>query len=755
MAEVGNSVPFALYNTNTGLVNLIGDEIRAERIITNQLFSVDGGDIEVDTIAIDGQLKLFEPTVTNFNALKANPALASDITWCLPTADGGPSTALITDGAGNLSFSSVSTADVVQSSSPWGFDNRVLRTDGTSRNIERTGLSIDDFDSLSGINGLSANGSAQILLQTSFATIDAIRLNATGIAGSIDIDASNINIESSGTSETSILINSASGGIDIEAIATKDIEIDGGQVKIKNKDNTAKAIEIITNQGGSETIEIINTQGTSASGILLQSLAGGIKLESNVASAEAILITTAGSTMATLKLESGSLVNVDVNGVLFDTSQGVSNIDSLTTSGATGQLFLQTNLAAAGAVTLNASLGGIVISCSDKVDIQSALDTSGDAIELRATLGGIILTSNLASADSIKLSPSNASGGVLIESGLSSQVDINGVFINTTNDITAVNTLELEERAAGSDSIKLQAPDVVTTSYTIELPGTQGVAGQILFASAIATEVMLTEWVNPILPAGYIHGFNLQYSSATSVDLGTASVESVCKAFNSTTKSFSFTGIQNVSITTAGAGGLSTTYTESADQGYDVYVIGDSTLVNSDDFLIIEADDDITTVAEFVSDFDLFRRLGFFYNDGSSDILLFVTQGLGSDRSYHYNTDRDDVEVLDDGNSATFVDVNCSSFMGLDSRLVILRAVFGDINGTTVDNSTLALRTNGSTMIIEQTLVTLSPGSGMGIGDLHDAQVEIMTDSGQIIEYALTTSGDSAFLYILGFRYSL
>lgn len=600
-----------------------------------------GGQLDfksASTLGIDGDVSAPGGNFANDNRLIRSQSVA-------PSKDVQQSTVTLDD-SGNLTgvttLNTIDPADIVQAQSSFNLDNAILRTDSAApnRDIQRSGLTIGDTDIIAGANGVNFTGTDQMLLQTSQASASAIKFNATGMFAGIQLDATDIKITASGSTETSILLQSAGGGIDLEAGSGHTLELDGGQIKMKNKDNTAKAIEFITNQGSSETIEIINTQGTTGVDILLNAVAGGV------------------------------LIN------------------------------------------------------------------SGEAND-----------------SSIKLSPGHASGGVLIESGVSSFVSCNGVNFDTSREITEINKLSFLE-IGGAQSITIQASAVVPSNYQIQLPSEKGTSNQILQIGGVVTDLLITDWVDTPLPLGYVYGFNFQYSSATSVDIGTTSQDSKLCIANGT-GTLSYSGVTNVPITTSGLGGLSATYTESADQGYDVYAVFDGFTPGSEDFLIIEADDDIELVTEFSGDFTSYRRVGFFYNDGSSNILPFVTQGLGNERTYHYNADRDDLIVLDDGNSATFVDVPCAEFMGLDSRLVILRGVFGDLDAGTVDGATLSLRTNSSTQVIEQTLVTISPGSAMGTGELHDAQVEIMTDTAQIIEYALTTAGDSAFLYVLGFRYSL
>lgn len=59
-----------------------------------------------------GTLKIFEDTDngTNYVALQAPAAIPSNVTFRLPSADGSSGQALVTDGAGNLSFTTSSIA---------------------------------------------------------------------------------------------------------------------------------------------------------------------------------------------------------------------------------------------------------------------------------------------------------------------------------------------------------------------------------------------------------------------------------------------------------------------------------------------------------------------------------------------------------------------------------------------------------------------------------------------------------------------
>jgi hypothetical protein len=67
------------------------------------------------TASSQGEVQLFEDTDngTNYVAIKAAASIASNVTFVLPDADGTTGQALVTDGSGNLSFSSAGGSDYI------------------------------------------------------------------------------------------------------------------------------------------------------------------------------------------------------------------------------------------------------------------------------------------------------------------------------------------------------------------------------------------------------------------------------------------------------------------------------------------------------------------------------------------------------------------------------------------------------------------------------------------------------------------
>jgi len=104
---------------------------------------------------------------------------------------------------------------------------------------------------------------------------DAIKLHAdAGTSQTIQV------LNDEGTDEAAIKLLASAGGIDIDAAATKNVDIAGGQVLISSKTDEASAIGFTTNVGTSETITMLNTLGSSAGAIDIKAAAGGMELES-------------------------------------------------------------------------------------------------------------------------------------------------------------------------------------------------------------------------------------------------------------------------------------------------------------------------------------------------------------------------------------------------------------------------------------------------------------------------------------------
>jgi hypothetical protein len=116
------------------------------------------------TSSSEGKLELYEDTDngTNYVAIKAPAAIASNVTWTLPNADGTNGQVLSTNGSGTLSWETAGggSGDVVGPAS--ATDNAIARFDGTTgKLIQNSAVTIADSsgDITTGGVVLTANGS--------------------------------------------------------------------------------------------------------------------------------------------------------------------------------------------------------------------------------------------------------------------------------------------------------------------------------------------------------------------------------------------------------------------------------------------------------------------------------------------------------------------------------------------------------------------------------------------------------------------
>jgi hypothetical protein len=136
-----------------------------------------------------------------------------------------------------------------------------------------------------------------------------------------------------GTAEGAIALASTAGGVDIDAAATKNVDVSGGQVLISSKDNVASAIALTTNVGASETILITNTQGTDAAAINLTATAGGITTA--VAAGKAITLNGTTNFKVGSNIASPAGGELDLGDGTYFYITGTNNITSIAAADST------------------------------------------------------------------------------------------------------------------------------------------------------------------------------------------------------------------------------------------------------------------------------------------------------------------------------------------------------------------------------------------------------------------------------------
>jgi len=79
------------------------------------------------------------------------PALSADCIWVLPTADGAAGEHMVSDGSKTLSWTTGAGTGNVSAASNFGTDNVMIRSDGTAKGCQHTGIGIDNNNNITGI----------------------------------------------------------------------------------------------------------------------------------------------------------------------------------------------------------------------------------------------------------------------------------------------------------------------------------------------------------------------------------------------------------------------------------------------------------------------------------------------------------------------------------------------------------------------------------------------------------------------------
>lgn len=148
----------------------------------------------------------------------------------------------------------------------------------------------------------------------SFTGNGPITLSSTG-SGSIGT----VTVQSAGSTANAIKIDATAGGVNVDAKTGFPVDISGGSVVLKSKEDKAGAIELTANVGVSETITVTNTKGTTAGAIAINATAGGVDVDAapekevNISGGKVVIISKDGTTGAialTANAGSGETITV-------------------------------------------------------------------------------------------------------------------------------------------------------------------------------------------------------------------------------------------------------------------------------------------------------------------------------------------------------------------------------------------------------------------------------------------------------------
>ena len=263
-----------------------------------------------------------------------------------------------------------------------------------------------------------------------------------------------------------------------------------------------------------------------------------------------------------------------------------------------------------------------------------------------------------------------------------------------------------------------------TDNYTVQVSFSDEVAGHMRGIDLALGSIAITGKA-----PGHIDALTLSFTSVASVTVGTGFAISDDNTFN-----IDVTSSILVDITSSGAGGLDTG-SEAASTWYAVWLIGDSTSVNSPSAILSVS----FTAPTLPAGYDSKRYVGSVRNDLSSDFHDFVQTGSSRRRVIDYHEDRQTtLQVLTLGTATTFATVDLSSLVPETSERCFL---FVQKNNA-----------GSSVVILRYTGFTLASGKWV-VEQFGRDQLEVYIP-GQDIEYlnlSLLGTPGNASLSVMGY----
>lgn len=236
-----------------------------------------------------------------------------------------------------------------------------------------------------------------------------------------------------------------------------------------------------------------------------------------------------------------------------------------------------------------------------------------------------------------------------------------------------------------------------------------------------------------------LEGGRLSWVSASQVNAGEAGQKSVVRDSTFSVE-IAWTGlISGIMPTDLDTG------SETSNTWYAVHVIGNSeNLATSPVKLLLSLS---ATAPVLPSGYDVFRRIGWVRNNGTSNLLKFFQIGKGAIRRIHYDEPGGTLVVLTGGSATAFAAVSLAALVPPGSQDVFLGVSFNNsvVGGLGTDD--IRLRPTGST--VTSSVTRVQPGSVL----LADMQMplEMVTNTSQSIEYRVSQATNTASIAVQGY----
>lgn len=463
--------------------SLVFTDIEVETIVTsefpftsdNRILKTVGQSIKESGLIIDDNNNL-----SGINELTLGSGTTS---YTFPSETGSAGQTLVLSTTGSFIFVNSSVSPTLVNSSSVFTDNKLLKSDGTSRNIQESGISISDTNDVSGINILSlgsgtnsysfpnSKGSAgQILTMSTTGSLvfESANVSTETVTSTNDFGTDNRLIRSDGTErgvqESGITISDTN---DISGI--NELTIGSGTSSYTfptEKGDNGQVLVISTTSGNLEFSEFSITNNVNSEfpftqdNLLVKTkdtgiTETGISINSNN-DISGINILTLGSgttsySFPTEKGSSGQILALSTTGALVFETASISpnNVNASTVFG-TDNVLIRSD-----GTSRNVQSTGITISNSDDMSNLNSLTITGTATSLSSTTGSLIVTGGVGIGENLNIDNNITFGGRLT-----------GRVRDVTGDTTLDDDYILNVAPTGTSGAVITLPNIQNHIYT-------------------------------------------------------------------------------------------------------------------------------------------------------------------------------------------------------------------------------------------------------------------------------------------------
>lgn len=247
----------------------------------------------------------------------------------------------------------------------------------------------------------------------------------------------------------------------------------------------------------------------------------------------------------------------------------------------------------------------------------------------------------------------------------------------------------------------------------------------------------ISGWAPTTLTQKQVIGARVTWLTAASVSIGTAG-QSTEVADSTGIYAIEFLGTLTASLAASGAGGLDTGV-EAANAWYALHLIDASngTMPPAAMFSLS------ATAPTLPAGYDIFRRVCWVRNNGSSNIIRFVQTGQDRERRIEYDEERTNLSPLIAGNATAFTTISLASFIPPTVSLTELTLAYD----SSAPSNQAEIRTTGSTVADPATFFRVGVAAPTGI----TGYFIINTNASQQIDYRVTVVTEALDIYTVAY----